>query len=169
MDPLKLFYEQQLENQRRRTRDRGGKPVAALEAVAVESRADGPRSAAAAPPAAERADPPELDGGIADTTHTAESEDGDAAELLLRHVERHAGQPLRTRASIDAYFAAASKLRSDDPVPKRALMRETVLVLFLAAAVLQYYYMDVSLQIASLKQVTVFVPVQESRPRGDGA
>lgn len=169
MDPLKLFYEQQLESQRRKTQDRAGKPVAVLEAVEAESPAGCTRGATAAPPAAEVAAPPDGDSGIADATHATGSEDTDAAESLLCHVERHAGQPLRTRASIDAYFAAVSKLRSDDAVPKRSLLRETVLVLFLAAAVLQYYYMDVSLQIASLKQVTVFVPVQEPRPRGDGA
>ena len=85
------------------------------------------------------------------------------AELLLRHVEQHAGQALRTRASIDAYFAASA---SDAPPPNRSLLREASLVLFLAVAMLQYYYVEVSLEIASLNRVTVFVPVEQpSKPR----
>jgi len=169
MDPLKLFYEQQLDAQRRRSRDRGGRPVAAaLEAVEADGRTDRASGAVAAPRADHQvADRPDGDSGITHATRAAETED--TAESLLRHVERHAGQSLRTRASIDAYFAAASRSRSDDAPPRRSLLRETVLVLFLAAAILQYYYMDVSLQIAALKQITVFVPVQNTAPRGDDA
>ncbi|HSH07125.1 MAG TPA: hypothetical protein VLA41_05630 [Burkholderiales bacterium] len=167
MDALKLFYEQQLEARQRRSRDRGGKAVAPPEAAAVERGPERDSRPATAPCAFEGTAPPERDGSIDDAPGATNPED--TAERLLHHVEQHAGQPLRTRASIDAYFAAQSRLRDDDRPPKRSLLRETVLVLFLAVAVLQYYYIDVSLQIAALNQVTVFVPVQASPPRDDGA
>lgn len=166
-DALKLFYEQQLEAERRRSRDRGGKALAPPKAAGVEGGLEHERRAATAPRALEDAAPRERDRGTDVAPQATETED--SAERLLRHVEQHAGQPLRTRASIDAYFAALSRSRSDDSSPHRSLLREAVLVLFLAVAVLQYYYIDVSLQIAALNQVTVFVPVQESAPPDRGA
>lgn len=95
--------------------------------------------------------------------------DADAAEQLLRRVEAHAGRPLRTGDAVDAYFKELSKSRRETPAAGRSLLRETVLVLFLLIAVLQYYYMDVSLQIASLNRVTVFVPIDKPAPRADGS
>ena len=93
--------------------------------------------------------------------------DAEASEKLLRRVEAHAGRPLRTGEAIDAYFKAASKPRRESRPAGRSLLRETVLVMFLLVAVLQYYYMDVALQIAALNQVTVFVPTEEPAPRAD--
>lgn len=93
----------------------------------------------------------------------------DAAEQLLRRIEAHAGRPLRTGDAVDAYFKELSKSRRETPAAGRSLLRETVLVLFLLIAVLQYYYMDVSLQIASLNRVTVFVPIDKPAPRADGS
>lgn len=92
-------------------------------------------------------------------SRAAEAEDG--AETLLRHMEQHAGRPLRSRAAIDAYLAARTAPREQPRSGERSLLRETMLVLFLVVAVLQYYYIDVSLEIASLKNVTVFVPVEQ--------
>jgi len=87
----------------------------------------------------------------------------------LRRIEAHAGRPLRTGDAVDAYFKELSKSRRETPAAGRSLLRETVLVLFLLIAVLQYYYMDVSLQIASLNRVTVFVPIDKPAPRADGS
>jgi len=93
--------------------------------------------------------------------------DAQATEKLLRRVEAHAGRPLRSGEAIDAYFKKLSKPRRESRPAGRSLLRETVLVLFLLVAVLQYYYMDVALQIASLNRVTVFVPTEEFAPRAD--
>lgn len=92
----------------------------------------------------------------------------DAPEALLRHLERHAGRTLKTPAAIDAYLESLRSAPADPAPPKRSLLRETALVLFLVIAILQYYYIDVSLQIAALNKVTTFVPVQEApeQPRG---
>jgi|GEM_PF-2114983 len=90
----------------------------------------------------------------------------DAPEALLRHIEQHAGQPLRSRAAIDAYLATLTAPRGEARQGERSLLRESMLVLFLVVAVLQYYYIDVSLQIAALRNVTVFVPVEQAqKPR----
>jgi len=93
-------------------------------------------------------------------SRAAETEDG--AETLLRHIEQHAGRPLRSRSTIDAYLATLTAPREEARPGERSLLRETTLVLFLVVAVLQYYYIDVSLEIASLKNVTVFVPVEQA-------
>jgi hypothetical protein len=106
---------------------------------------------------AERAAPPE-------PPRSAEADNG--AEMLLRHLERRAGRSLRSPAAIDTYLATLPPAKQDRPSSGRSLLRETVLVLFLMVAVLQYYYMDVSLEIAALNQVTVFVPVKEPPPAG---
>ncbi|KPK06136.1 MAG: hypothetical protein AMJ64_09860 [Betaproteobacteria bacterium SG8_39] len=144
MDALKLFYEQQLDAKRRRTPD----------------RSDG---AAAAPCVAQVQVTPEPDCSPAAAPQLAEAED--TPERLLRHLEQHAGQSLRTCAAIDSYLAAQSGAQGDAPPARRSLLRETALVLFLAIAVLQYYYVDVSLEIAALNRITVFLPVKEQPPQ----
>ncbi|MDX1376344.1 MAG: hypothetical protein R3357_12305, partial [Burkholderiales bacterium] len=92
----------------------------------------------------------------------------DSAQALLQYLEGHAGRPLRTRTAIDAYLATLPA-PAPAPAPTRSLLRETALVLFLVVAVLQYYYIDVSLQIASLRGVTVFVPTAEVKSRSDAS
>jgi hypothetical protein len=96
------------------------------------------------------------------------SEAPNAADSLLRRVEAHAGQPLRSDAAIDAYFKSLQRAEKSASRPAgRSLLRETMLVLFLLIAVLQYYYMDVALQISTLNRVTVFVPTEESPTLND--
>ena len=91
-----------------------------------------------------------------------------AADSLLRRVEAHAGRPLRSDAAIDAYFKRVQRAEESASRPAgRSLLRETMLVLFLLIAVLQYYYMDVALQISTLNRVTVFVPTEKPPARDD--
>lgn len=162
MDALKLFYAQQLDAQRRRERDRLVRTIAVQRPA--EERPDPAGASANVPQAAEAENVPQRDAGLADAPPAGET--AHPAELLLRHLEQHAGQALRTRASIDAYFADSARSASEASLPKRSLVREAALVLFLAVAVLQYYYVEVSLEIASLNRVTVFVPVEQaSKPR----
>jgi hypothetical protein len=92
------------------------------------------------------------------------AEAANGPEMLLRHLEQRAGKPLRSRAAIDAYLASLPAAQEQRPAAGRSLLRETLLVLFLMIAVLQYYYMDVSLEIAALNRITVFVPVQALPP-----
>jgi len=90
-----------------------------------------------------------------------------AADRLLRRIEAHAGRPLRADDAVDAYFNELAEPVRDSRSAGRSLLRETVLVLLLLVAVLQYYYIDVSLQIASLNRVTVFVPIDKPTPRAN--
>jgi len=90
-----------------------------------------------------------------------------AADSLLRRVEAHAGRPLRSDAAIDAYFRRQQRAENASRPARRSLLRETMLVLFLTIAILQYYYMDVALQISSLNRVTVFVPTEKPPARDD--
>lgn len=145
MDALKLFYEQQLDAKRRGPSTCSSGTSATPRAAEVE---DKPKSGGCVVPA------------------MAATEVRDAPESLLRHLEQHAGESLRSPAAIDTYLAALKKAGSDGASARRSLLRETALVLFLVVAVLQYYYIDVSLEIASLKRVTVFVPTEQSaKPR----
>jgi hypothetical protein len=148
MDALKLFYEQQLDAKRQRTPDCCSPPVATPPAAEVRSVAEHDRRTGAAPEVAAVEDTP---------------------EVLLRHLEQHAARPLRTRAAIDAYLAAHSSAPTETAPTRRSLLRETALVLFLVIAALQYYYIDVSLKIAALNRITVFVPVQEQPKQDSGS
>ena len=106
------------------------------------------------------AQPPPLERRTADAAQAV-----DSAETLLRHLEQRSGRPLRSRDAIDTYVAEQSTQTDAARVAGRSLLRETLLVLFLVAAALQYYYVDVSLEIAALKRITIFVPVYEAPPR----
>lgn len=164
MDALKLFYEQQLDAKRRVAAGRSGATVAAPRAVEVNDRPERSGSAIAAPRAPEVEDSPKGGGCVVPALGTPEFKD--TPESLLRHLEQHAGESLRSPAAIDAYLAALKKSGNDGTAARRSLLRETALVLFLVVAVLQYYYIDVSLEIAALKRVTVFVPVEQPvKPR----
>jgi len=108
----------------------------------------------------DRAEPAPLEQRTSDAAEAAEAVD--TAEKLLRHLEERSGRPLRSCAAIDAYVAAQPTEMDTARPAGRSLLRETLLVLFLVAAALQYYYVDVSLEIAALKRITVFVPVYEA-------
>jgi len=110
---------------------------------------------------ARRGRPPEQP-APADRARSAEA--GNAPEMLLRHLEKRAGRSLRSPAAIDAFLATQAAAKQARPATGRSLLRETLLVLFLMVAVLQYYYMDVSLQIAALNRITVFVSGQAVPP-----
>jgi len=164
MDALKLFYEQQLDAKRRGTAARGGGTIATPRAAAVNDTPERSGSVVAAPRAPEVEDRPTNGGCVVPALGTTEVKD--TPESLLRHLEQHAGESLRSPAAIDAYLAALKKSGNPGAPAQRSLLRETALVLFLVVAVLQYYYIDVSLEIASLKRLTVFVPVEQPvKPR----
>ncbi|MEJ2175438.1 MAG: hypothetical protein P8Y76_11180 [bacterium] len=164
MDALKLFYEQQLDAKRRATAARSGSSVVAARAAGVTKTPERRVSAVAVPRAAEVEDARKDTGSAVPALGTTEV--GDTPESLVRHLEQHAGESLRTHAAIDAYLAALKNAGADGGRARSSLLRETALVLFLVVAVLQYYYIDVSLEIASLNRVTVFVPVElPTKPR----
>jgi hypothetical protein len=83
----------------------------------------------------------------------------DEREELLQLLERSSGRPLRTRAEVRAYLEELAERRAK--ADTRAARWQTAKVLTLsvlgAFALLQYYLLDVMLQVMSLPQLTVFV------------
>jgi hypothetical protein len=83
-------------------------------------------------------------------------------EELVQHLEQLTGRTLRTRADIRAYVSeAAARKASEQPSVRRWLrVKKATLIALLAFGVIQYYVLDVMLQIAALPNNTYFVPVK---------
>jgi hypothetical protein len=83
-------------------------------------------------------------------------------EELIQHLEQLTGRALRTRADIQTYVQeAAARKASDQPSVRRWLRaKKATLIVLLAFGVIQYYVLDVMLEIASLPQNIYFVPVK---------
>ena len=79
-------------------------------------------------------------------------------EELLRALEQLSGRQIRTRADAEACARELRARLQSDPTARRWQQAKSIALVALAAfAFLQYYLIDVFLQIASLPQVTVFV------------
>ena len=101
--------------------------------------------------------------GVGRRSLPAVSEPGpETREELVQHLEQLTGRTLRTRADIQAYVqAAAVRKAADQPSVRRWLrIKKGTLFALLAFGVIQYYVLDVMLQIASLPTNTYFVPVK---------
>ena len=81
-------------------------------------------------------------------------------EELLQHLERLTGRALRTRADIEAYMReVGARKSSEQPDLRRWLkVKRITLLALLAFGVMQYYILDVLLEIVSLPATTFFVP-----------
>jgi hypothetical protein len=85
----------------------------------------------------------------------------ESREELLQQLEKLAGRTLKTRADIAAYVREV-RLRSaaDQPSVQRWLKAKKItLVALFAFSVIQYYLLDVMLEITSIPSTTYFVPV----------
>ena len=85
-------------------------------------------------------------------------------EELVQHLEQLTGRTLRTRADIQAYVREVSERKaSDRPSVRRWLkVKRVTLLALLAFGVMQYYILDVLLEIVSMRSTTFFLPA--SRP-----
>lgn len=95
--------------------------------------------------------------------HGALTEPGpETREELVQHLEQLTGRTLRTRADIQAYVQeAAARKASDQPSVRRWVRaKKATLIALLAFGVIQYYVLDVMLEIASMPRNTYFVPVK---------
>lgn len=83
------------------------------------------------------------------------------AELLL-HLEKIAGRTLRTREEIQAYVReVAAHTAADRPSVRRWLqVKKITLVALLAFSFMQYYMLDVLLEITSMHSTVFFVPAR---------
>ena len=81
-------------------------------------------------------------------------------EELVQHLEKLTGRTLRTRADIQAYVREVSERKATDlPSVRRWLNAKRItLVALLSFGVVQYYILDVLLEIASMRTTTFFVP-----------
>ena len=86
----------------------------------------------------------------------------DTREELVQHLERLTGRTLRTRADIEAYVQeAAARKAADQPSVRRWLRaKKATLIALLTFGVIQYYVLDVMLEIASMPSNTYFIPVK---------
>jgi hypothetical protein len=80
-------------------------------------------------------------------------------EELVQHLERLTGRTFRTREDIQAYVREVST--RDDPSLKRWIkVKHIALAGLLAYGVIQYYVLDVMLEIVSIQSPTFFIPVR---------
>ena len=76
---------------------------------------------------------------------------------LVAELERLSGRQIRSREDIAAYVAEISQ-RAQDKHLKWQSFKNAALCGLLVIAVLQYYYLDVALEILAQPSLTVFVP-----------
>jgi hypothetical protein len=81
-------------------------------------------------------------------------------EELVEHLEKLTGRTLKTREDIEAYVREISARKAaDDPAVRRWLKAKKITLMALFAfGVMQYYILDVLLEIVSLPTTTFFVP-----------
>jgi hypothetical protein len=86
----------------------------------------------------------------------------DTREELVQHLEKLTGRTLRTREDIQAYVREVSARKAEDePSVQRWLrVKKVTLVALLAFGVMQYYMLDVMLEIVSMRTTTFFVPAR---------
>ena len=85
----------------------------------------------------------------------------ESAEERIRYLEELTGRKLASRQDILDYFKELKEREAElqRSEAKRRVVRETFFLGVLALAAAQYYYWDISLQIAALQKVHYFVPV----------
>lgn len=90
-------------------------------------------------------------------------------EELLRHLDELAGRSIRTRAELEAYLNEL-KARGERAPPKSldrrwAIARQAVLGFGLLIAVLQYYLIDIYVEIVSMQRVQFINPADSALHR----
>ncbi|HSA91178.1 MAG TPA: hypothetical protein VLF42_14910 [Burkholderiales bacterium] len=83
------------------------------------------------------------------------------AEIVVR-LEQRTGRTLRTRAEIQAYVREVAAHRAADrPSVRRWLqVKKFTLIALLAFSFMQYYMLDVLLEITSMHSTVFFVPAR---------
>ena len=86
----------------------------------------------------------------------------ESREELIQHLEKLTGRSLNTREDIQAYVRElAARKATDEPSVRRWLtVKKATLIALLAFGVIQYYMLDVMLEIVSMRTTTYFVPAR---------
>ena len=87
-------------------------------------------------------------------------------EALRVHLEQLAGRNIRTREDITEYVNELADNGRDKRTRARQL-KNVLLGVLLLIATLQYYFIEVQLQILAQPALTVFAPSPELRPPGN--
>jgi hypothetical protein len=84
----------------------------------------------------------------------------ESRDELIQHLEKLTGRTLKTREDIAAYVhEVKARSAADEPSVQRWLKaKKVMLVALFAFGVVQYYVLDVMLEIASMRSTTFFVP-----------
>ena len=92
----------------------------------------------------------------------------ESPEELLRYLGELAGRPLRSREDLHLYFTELhrERLAAMHALERRRLWRESLLIALLVAAYLQFYFLDIHLEIAKLPRLVPMV--MEPAPAGTG-
>ena len=86
----------------------------------------------------------------------------ESREELVQHLEKLTGRSLRTREDIQAYVreVAARKAVHKPSVRRWLKLKKVTLAALLAFGIMQYYILDVMLEIVSMRSTTFFVPAR---------
>ncbi len=86
----------------------------------------------------------------------------ESTEELLTHLERVSGTRIRSREDIDAFLSGVARKARE----RRAggAFKNALLGALLVIAILQYYFIDVQLQILMQPSLTVFAPARYPGP-----
>ena len=88
-------------------------------------------------------------------------------EALRVHLEQLAGRTIRTREVITEYVSELSD-KARDKRTRSQQLKNALLGVLLVIAILQYYFIDVQLDILAQPTLTVFAPspdLRQTRPR----
>lgn len=94
--------------------------------------------------------------------HTVTEKETQTREELIQHLESLTGRTFKTREDIQAYVREMSARQArDDPSVKRWIKTKHVaLAALLVFGLIQYYVLDLMLEIVSLQSPTFFVPAR---------
>ena len=86
----------------------------------------------------------------------------ESREELLEYLEKLTGRTLKTRADIAAYVReVAARSAADTPSVQRwTKVKKITLIALFAFALIQYYILEVMLEIATMRTTTYFVPAR---------
>ena len=86
----------------------------------------------------------------------------ESREELLQHLERLTGRSLKTREDIAAYVReVAARSAADSPSVRRwTSVKKITLIALFAFGLIQYYILEVMLEIATMRSTTYFVPAR---------
>jgi len=86
----------------------------------------------------------------------------ESREELIQHLEKLTGRTLKTREDIAAYVREVGARRAADTPSVRGWtsVKKIALIALFAFGLIQYYILEVMLEIANMRSTTYFVPAR---------